>query len=238
MAFKSSSEKWTHSLQVLNTHTPGAMVSCIKCCLLSEFAWTFWWMSFAATLLVCTTAAKHFSWLWHHVFLPCVKLFLQPTKILRFAKATHRWQAGCCPHQAYRFFCEGSTSYVALKRKLSHFVSIPHSSLQLCGVQCLSTSSNVLLGLRDLSWAFTCFLLTPILLHYQVTLFVWCRFSTCGWWQTKSHSFMLNFSHDVLRSECCYYISSRCCWVPFPHCCYSLRTISYTGITGFFELHL
>ncbi len=47
-----------------------------------KVVWASRGMAFTVTLLLSSVIARHFStWLWRHVFLPCVRLVLQPTRM-------------------------------------------------------------------------------------------------------------------------------------------------------------
>ncbi len=86
-----------------------------------KVVWAFRGIALVVTLLLSSSAAKHFStWLWRQVYLPCVRLVLQPTRMcLRVAGALHWRQTGSSPYQRCRLVGEGRTSYVARMMKLA-----------------------------------------------------------------------------------------------------------------------
>lgn len=106
--------------------------------------WALRGLALVVTLLHSSSAAKHLStWLCRQVYLPCIRLVLQLTKMcLRDAGTAHRGQAGSSPSQRFRFVGEGRTSYVALMMKLNLFDSMLHSSLHV--IFLLSTPSHLI----------------------------------------------------------------------------------------------
>ncbi len=69
-----------------------------------QVVWASRDMALTVTLLLSSVAARHFStWLWRQVYLPCIRLVLQPTRMcFRVAGARHWRQAGSSPNQRCR----------------------------------------------------------------------------------------------------------------------------------------
>ena len=85
------------------------------------------------TLLHSSLSARHLrTWLCLHVYLPCVRLVLQPTMMcLSVAGVVHRGHAGSFPNHNCRFTGDGRASYVARTMKLSLLDSMAQRSLHL-----------------------------------------------------------------------------------------------------------
>ncbi len=86
-----------------------------------KVVWASRGMALTVTLLLSSVTARHFStWLWRQVYLPYVRLVLQPARMcFRVPGARHWRQAGSSPNQRCRLVGEGRTSYVALMVKLN-----------------------------------------------------------------------------------------------------------------------
>lgn len=96
------------------------------------------------TLLHSSLSARHLrTWLCLHVYLPLVRLVLQPTMMcFSIAGVAHWGHAGSFPNHSCRFTGDGSTQYVARTLKLNLLESMPQSSLHESFF--FSTSSHVI----------------------------------------------------------------------------------------------
>lgn len=70
----------------------------------------------ALVVFLLTSIAKyHSAWMWLQVYLPCVRLVLQPTRVcLRIPGVAHCGKAGSSPTQRCKLLGEGRMSYMAL----------------------------------------------------------------------------------------------------------------------------
>ena len=80
-----------------------------------------------------TAAAKHFNtWLWRHVYCPWERLTLHPDRIWRrLHTPEHSVHASSSPNHWFKFWGDGSTSYVAPNINLILLASMLHRSLHL-----------------------------------------------------------------------------------------------------------
>lgn len=92
-------------------------------CLSRTKAWMELCSVLEEELVVCllvsrATARLLRTWLCLQVYRPCVRLVLHPVKMcLSVAGVGQRAQVGSSPYQSWRFFGDGSVSYVALIMK-------------------------------------------------------------------------------------------------------------------------
>lgn len=129
------------------------------------------------TLIHSSFSARNLkTWLCLHMYLPWVRLVLQPTRIcISYAGTVHRGQAGSFPSHCCRYVEDGSTSYVAwimevspLDSKLQNLLHVSFLFLTLL------SHPAALFGLCYSPRASSCFLLSLHLLHHHDSTFS-CR---------------------------------------------------------------